>query len=147
MRYFEDFAEGQVFELGETTVSEEEILAFARKFDPQPFHIDPEAARRSMYKGLIASGWHTGSIYMGLMVRNLLLDSSSLGSAGIDELRWLKPVRPGDRLRARLTVTSVRPSSKRADRGTVFTQGEMLNQNGERVFFVRSSGMFGRRPG
>ena len=147
MRYFEDFAEGQVFELGETTVSEEEILAFARKFDPQPFHIDPEAARRSMYKGLIASGWHTGSIYMGLMVRNLLLDSSSLGSAGIDELRWLNPVRPGDRLRARLTVTSVRPSSKRADRGTVFTQGEMLNQNGERVFFVRSSGMFGRRPG
>lgn len=146
MRYYEDFAEGQVYELGEAKVSEAEILEFARKFDPQPFHIDPEAARRSMYGGLIASGWHTASLYMGLMVRNLLKDASSLGSAGIDELRWLKPVRPGDTLRARLTVTSVRPSSKRADRGTVFTQGEMFNQQGERVFFVRSSGMFGRRP-
>ena len=146
MRYYEDFDEGHVYELGEAKVSEAEILEFARKFDPQPFHIDPEAARRSMYGGLIASGWHTASLYMGLMVRNLLKDTSSLGSAGIDELRWLKPVRPGDTLRARLTVTSVRPSSKRADRGTVFTQGEMFNQQGERVFFVRSSGMFGRRP-
>lgn len=146
MRYFEDFGEGQVYELGETTVTEAEILEFARRFDPQPFHIDPEAARHSLYGGLIASGWHTGSIYMGLMVRHLLHESASLGSAGIDELRWLKPVRPGDRLRARLTVTSVRPSSKRADRGTVFTQGEMFNQNGDRVFFVRSSGMFARRP-
>jgi acyl dehydratase len=147
MRYFEDFAEGQVYELGEATVSEAEILEFAQRFDPQSFHIDREAAKRSMYGGLIASGWHTASIYMGLMVRNLLHDAASLGSAGIDELRWLKPVRPGDRLRARLTVTSVRPSSKRADRGTVFTLGEMSNQGGERVFFVRSSGMFGRRPG
>jgi acyl dehydratase len=146
MRYYEDFAEGQVYELGEAILSETEILEFARKFDPQPFHVDPEAAKRSMYGGLIASGWHTGSLYMSLMVRGLLRDSSSLGSAGIEELRWLKPVRPGDKLRARLTVTSVRPSSKRADRGTVFTLGEMFNQAGERVFFVRSSGMFGRRP-
>jgi acyl dehydratase len=146
MRYYEDFAEGQVHELGETTVSEAEILEFARKFDPQPFHVDREAAKRSMYGGLIASGWHTGSLFMGLMVRGLLLDSTSLGSAGIDELRWLKPVRPGDRLRARLTITSLRPSAKRADRGTVFTLGEMFNQDGERVFFVRSSGMFARRP-
>ena len=146
MRYYEDFTEGQVYELGEATVSEAEILEFARKFDPQSFHIDPGAAKRSMYGGLIASGWHTGSLFMGLMVRAVLQDSSSLGSAGIDEMRWLKPVRPGDRLRARLTITSVRPSSKRADRGTVFTLGEMFNQQGERVFFVRSSGMFARRP-
>jgi acyl dehydratase len=146
MRYFEDFAEGQVYELGEATVSEEEILEFARRFDPQPFHIDPEAAKQSMFGGLIASGWHTGAIYMSLMVRGLLRDSASLGSAGIDELRWLKPVRPGDTLRARMTVTSLRPSSKRADRGTVFNLGEAFNQHGERVFFVRSSGMFARRP-
>jgi acyl dehydratase len=146
MRYYEDFTEGQVCELGEATVSEAEILEFARKFDPQSFHIDPGAAKRSMYGGLIASGWHTGSLFMGLMVRAVLQDSSSLGSAGIDEMRWLKPVRPGDRLRARLTITSVRPSSKRADRGTVFTLGEMFDQQGERVFFVRSSGMFARRP-
>jgi acyl dehydratase len=147
MRYFEDFAAGQVYELGETIVSEPEVLEFARRFDPQPFHIDPAAAKRSMYGGLIASGWHTGSLFMGLMVRGLLHDAASLGSAGVDELRWLKPVRPGDTLRARLSVTSVRPSSKRADRGTVFTLGEMFNQQGERVFLVRSSGMFARRPG
>ncbi|HZX95184.1 MAG TPA: MaoC family dehydratase [Myxococcales bacterium] len=147
MRYFEDFAEGQVFELGEETVSEAEVLEFARRYDPQPFHVDPAAARKSMYGGLIASGWQTGSIYMGLLVRGLLQDAASLGSAGIDELRWLKPVRPGDKLRARLTVTSLKPSSKHADRGTVFNLGELFNQQGERVFFVRSSGMFARRPG
>jgi acyl dehydratase len=147
MRYFEDFAEGQVYELGEATVNEAEVLEFARRFDPQPFHVDREAAKRSMYGGLIASGWHTGSLFMSLMVRGLLHDAASLGSAGVDELRWLKPVRPGDTLRGRLTVTSLRPSSKRADRGTLFTLGEMFNQQGERVFFVRSSGMFARRPG
>ena len=147
MRYFEDFSEGQVFELGEDRVSEEEILAFARRFDPQSFHIDPEAARSSLYGGIIASGWQTSSIYMGLMVRGLLQESSSLGSAGIDELRWLKPVRPGDTLRARLTITAVKPSSRHPERGTVFTLGELFNQGGERVMFVRSSGMFGRRPG
>ncbi len=146
MRYFEDFAEGQVHELGEVTVSEAEILDFARRFDPQPFHVDREAAKRSIFGGLIASGWHTGSIYMGLLVRGLLLDSASLGSAGVDELRWLKPVRPGDTLRARMTVTSLRPSERHPERGTVYTLGEMFNQRGERVFFVRSSGMFGRRP-
>ena len=146
MRYFEDFAEGQVYDLGETTVTEEEILDFARRYDPQSFHIDRAAAKKSMYGGLIASGWHTGSLFMGLMVRGLLLDSTSLGSAGIDEMRWLKPVRPGDRLRARLTITSTRPSSKRTDRGTVFTLGELFNQLEECVFFVRSSGMFAQRP-
>ena len=146
MRYFEDFSEGQSIELGEASVSEAEILEFARRFDPQPFHVDPDAARKSMYGGLIASGWHTGSIYMGLLVSGLLRDSSSLGSAGIDELRWLKPVRPGDVLRGRVTVTSIKPSAKHPGRGTVFTLGELFNQSGERVMFVRSSGMFARRP-
>ena len=146
MRYFEDFTEGQVFELGEQRITEPEILEFARKYDPQSFHIDPEAARATMFGGLIASGWQTGSIYMGLLVRGLLADSKSLGSAGIDEMRWLKPVRPGDVLRARMTVTSLKPSSKHPDRGTVFTLGELFNQAGERVMFVRSSGMFSRRP-
>ena len=146
MRYFEDFSEGQVFDLGEDGISEAEILEFARRYDPQSFHIDPEAARGSLYGGLIASGWQTSSIYMGLMVRGLLKDSSSLGSAGIDELRWLKPVRPGDTLRARLTITSVKPSARHPERGTVFTLGELFNQTGERVMFVRSSGMFARRP-
>lgn len=146
MRYFEDFQEGQVFELGEQKITESEILEFARRYDPQPFHTDPEAARRTMFGGLIASGWQTGSIYMGLLVRGLLHDTASLGSGGIEELRWLKPVRPGDTLRARLTITSLKPSSKHPDRGTAFNLGELFNQHGERVFFVRSSGMFGRRP-
>jgi acyl dehydratase len=146
MRYFEDFKEGQVFELGEQQITEQEILEFARKYDPQPFHIDPVQASLSMYGGLIASGWQTGSIYMGLLVRGLLHDSASLGSAGIDELRWLKPVRPGDVLRARLTVTSLKPSAKHPDRGTVLNLGELFNQRGERVMFVRSSGMFAKRP-
>jgi acyl dehydratase len=146
MRYFEDFAEGEVHELGEASLSEAEIVEFARKYDPQPFHVDRAAAQHSMFGGLIASGWQTGSLYMGLLVRGILLDSSSLGSPGIDELRWLKPVRPGDVLRGRVTITSVRPSSTNPNRGTVGTYGELFNQNGERVFFVRSSGMFARRP-
>ena len=146
MRYFEDFSEDQVFELGEEPITEAEILEFARRYDPQSFHLDAEAARGSLYGGLIASGWQTGSIYMGMMVRGLLKDSASLGSAGIDELRWQKPVRPGDRLRARVTITSVKPSAKHPERGTILTLGELFNQTGERVMFVRSSGMFARRP-
>src|SRR5437667_2655497 len=145
MRYFEDFAEGQVYELGEASISEAEILEFARKYDPQPFHVDQAAAQHSMFRGLIASGWQTASMYMGLLVRGLLLDSASLGSAGVDELRWLKPVRPGDVLKARLTVTSVKLSQKHPNRGTVFTLGELFNQHGERVMLIRSSGMFAKR--
>src|SRR6267378_2334586 len=131
MRYFEDFAEGQVYDLGELRVSEPEIVEFARKYDPQ-------AAQRSIFGGLIASGWHTGSMYMGLLVRGLLQQSATLGSPGVDEMRWLKPVRGGDLLRGRVTITSVKPSSKHADRGTVGTLGELFNEQGERVFFVRS---------
>jgi len=144
-RYFEDFVAGETVELGSVVFTEAEIIDFARAYDPQPMHTDPEAARGSIYGGLIASGWHTGSIYMSLLVRGLLRESASLGSAGIDELRWLKPVRPGDTLRARLTVTSLKPSAKHADRGTVFNLGELFNQHGEKVMFVRSSGMFARK--
>ncbi len=146
MRYLEDFSEGQVFELGEETVRKQDILEFARRFDAQPFHIDPEAAKRSIYGGLIASGWHTGSLFMGLLVRGLLHDVASLGASGLDELRWLKPVRPDDTLRARLTVLAVRPSTKHADRGVLTCQGEMFNQRGERVLFVHWPAMIARRP-
>src|SRR5437870_9009940 len=111
MRYLEDFREGQVFELGKETIGEEEILQFARRFDAQPFHVDPEAARRSIYGGLIASGWHTASFFMGLLVRGLLHDVASMGAGGIDDMRWLKPVRPDDTLRGRLTVLGQRPST------------------------------------
>ena len=145
MRHLEDFKEGQVFELGEETISEQEILDFARRFDAQPFHVDREAAKASIYGGLIASGWHTASFFMGLLVRGLLHDVASLGAGGIDELRWLKPVRPGDTLRARLSVVGTRPSTKHADRGLITCVGEMFNQHGERVLLIRWSAMIARR--
>jgi len=147
MRYLEDFSEGQVFELGEETVSEAEVLEFARRYDAQPFHVDAEAAKKSMYGGLIASGWHTASIFMGLLVRGLLYEVASLGAGGIDEMKWLKPVRPGDRLRARLTILGRRPSTKHSDRGLLNCLGEMFNQDGERVLSIRWSAMIARRPG
>jgi acyl dehydratase len=146
MRYLEDFEEGQVFELGEDTIREQEILEFARRFDAQPFHTDPEAARESMYGGLIASGWHTASFFMALLVRGLLHDVASMGAGGIDELRWPKPVRPGDRLRARLTIVGTRPM-KHPERGLVTCVGEMFNQEDERVLLLHWSAMIGRRPG
>lgn len=128
MRYFEDFAEGQVYELGEATVNEAEILEFARRFDPQPFHIDPAAAKRSMYGGLIASGWHTAGIAMRLIVDHYLPRAASLASPGIDELRWPTPVRPGDKLRLRTTIVAARRSRSKPDRGLVRTQAELINQ-------------------
>jgi acyl dehydratase len=146
MRYLDDFQAGQVTELGEIAVSEEEIVAFARRYDPQPFHVDREAGARSIYGGLIASGWHTASLFMGLLVRGALQDVASLGSGGLDELRWLKPVRPGDKLRGRFTVLSIKPSEKRPDRGTIVGLGELFNQDGERVFFVRWPALLGRKP-
>src|SRR5512146_2075241 len=118
-RYFEDFQVGQVIEMGPRKVSREEIIRFAEKFDPQPFHIDDEAARATMFGGLIASGWHTMSMTMRMMVDGFIGDSRSLGSAGIDELRWLKPVRPDDVLHLHMEVTEVLPSKSKPDRGTV----------------------------
>lgn len=145
MRYLEDFSEGQVFELGEETIREQEIIDFARRFDAQPFHVDAEAAKSSIYGGLIASGWHTGSLFMGMLVRGLLHEVASLGAGGLDELRWLKPVRPGDTLRGRLTVLGKRPSSKHRDRGLLTCLGELFNQHGERVLMIRWSAMIARR--
>ena len=109
--YFEDFEPGTVFDLGERMLSKEEILTFAREYDPQPFHTDEQSAADSAFGGLIASGWHTAAIFMRLYVDAVLSRSASMGSPGVEELRWLKPVRPGDTLRARLTVLDSVPSS------------------------------------
>ena len=146
MRYFEDFNPGDTFELGEIAVTEAEVLEFARRYDPQPFHIDHDAAARSMFGGLIASGWHTASLYMGLLVRGLLHDVASLGAGGLDELRWLKPVRPGDVLRARFTIVSKKVSERHPTRGTFLNRGEMFNQKGECVMTLRWPALVGRRP-
>ena len=113
---FDDFEPGQVYELGSKVVTEDEIVAFARQFDPQPFHLDPEAAKDSVFGGLIASGWHTGAMWMRLYVDSLLGGGSGQGSSGIEELRWLAPVRPGDTLSGRLTVLEATASESHPDR-------------------------------
>ncbi len=146
-RFFEDFEPGQVYELGSRTVTEADIIAFAREWDPQPFHTDPEAAAESVFGGLIASGWHTGAMWMRLYVDSLLGGPASQGSPGIEELRWLAPVRPGDTLHGRLTVLETRPSERRPGRGTVRIRGEMENQEGVTVLSLVSRGHFTRRGG
>ena len=143
--YFEDFQVGQVYELGSYTVSEEQILTFAREFDPQPFHVDSVLAAESIYGGIIASGLHTASIFMRLLYDGLLCRSASMGSPGQDELRWLRPVRPGDTLTARGTVEELIPSKSKPDRGLVRKSYEVLNQHGEKVMTMRGLGMFSRR--
>jgi acyl dehydratase len=143
--YWEDLTAGETVDIGSYTISAEEIIAFAKQFDPQPFHVDPEKAKESIYGGLIASGWHTCSIAMRLMCDAYVNYAASMGSPGLEEVRWLKPVRPGDTLRATRTIEESRPTSK-PDRGLVLTRWDMYNQKGEHVLTMRGYGLFGRRP-
>lgn len=144
--FLEDFHEGQVREFGHHVVTREEIIDFASKYDPQPFHTDESAAAKSMYGGLIASGWLTCSLAMRMVCDDYLLRAASLGSPGVDQIRWLKPVRPGDVLRLRITTREVRPSQSKPDRGIVRSGWEMLNQRDEVVLTIDGMGMFRRRP-
>ena len=146
VRYWEDFKPGQVIELGSRTIDKDSILGFAREFDPQPFHTDEEAARRTIFGGLIASGWHTGSLSMRLFYDGLIKDVVSLGSPGFDELRWVKPVRPGDTLSARFTVLECIASRSKPDRGVIRALLETRNQQGEVVMSITAVNIFGRRP-
>jgi len=145
-RYFEDFKVGDVVEAGSRTVTKEEVLAFAREFDPQPFHVDEQAATQSIYGGLIASGWHSGSMLMRMFYEAVFRDAASMGSPGIDELRWLKPVRPGDTLSFRATVLEATPSRSKPDRGLIKTYCELLNQHGEIVMSLKPINFIRRRP-
>ena len=146
--YWEDLHAGQTIELGSVTVEREEVLAFARQYDPQPFHLDDEAAARSMFGRLSASGWHTCAMAMGLMVRGFLHESSSLGSPGLEKIQWLRPVYPGDTLTLRQTITEARPMASRPEVGLIRSLWEMFNQDGEQVLRMDGWGMFGRRaPG
>jgi acyl dehydratase len=129
-RYFEDYQAGAVYEYGYVTVDEDELLAFARRFDPQPMHADPEYAAAGPFGGPIASGWHTCGMFMRLFADHYLSHVASLASPGVDELRWATPVRPGDRLLLRTEITETRRSRSKADRGLVFTYAELLNQDG-----------------
>ena len=144
--YFEDFPVGETLEIGRHTITEAEILEFARRYDPQPFHVDADTARTSIYGGLIASGWQTCAIAMRVMCDAYLLDAASMGSPGMEEIRWLKPVRPGDTLIIRRTIEEARPTSK-IDRGLVLTRWDIYNQRDEHVLMMRGYGLFGRKPG
>lgn len=146
--YWEDFPPGDTMEMGSHTFTEEEIIAFARQFDPQPFHIDPAAAKNSFFKGLIASGWHTCAIAMRLMVDKYVARSASLGSPGLDNIRWLAPVRAGDTITYRRVITAARASGSKPAIGLVHSRWEALNQRGEKVMTMEGWGMFRRRhPG
>jgi acyl dehydratase len=142
--HFEHFEPGQTFEFGGHTITAEEIVEFATRFDPQDFHVDEQAALTGPFGGLIASGWHTSAIFMRMYVDALLKDAVSMGSPGVEEIRWLVPVRPGDTLRGRATILEATPSAKRADRGTIRSQLELLNQRDEVVMTMVARGLFGR---
>jgi len=127
---FEDFVPGTVRTFGKMLVKEEEIIEFARRYDPQVFHIDPVAARKTPFGGLVASGWHTAAMAMRLIVEHRFSQVAGAGSPGVDEVRWLKPVRPGDELSVRMTVLEARRSESKPDRGIVGSLVEVLNQDG-----------------
>ncbi len=144
--YWEDFRVGDVLAMGSHMFGEDEIIAFARQYDPQPFHIDPVAAKDSSFKGLIASGWHTVVIAMRLTVQSYLTRSVSLGSPGVENVRWLAPVRPGDTISYRRVVLEARPSESKPGMGLVRSRVEAHNQNGHVVMTFEGWGMFGRPP-
>jgi acyl dehydratase len=135
-RYLEDYVPGTSAEFGSARVTEEEIRMFAERYDPQPFHIDPQAAAATPYGGLIASGWQTAAIAMRMVVDHYIDGETSLGSPGIGALRWRLPVRPGDELHVRARVTGNRPSESKPDRGVAILEVEVLNQNGEVVMSI-----------
>ena len=145
MLSYEDLQVGTTTDIGEHTFTSDEIIQFAKQFDPQPFHIDEEAAKTSPFGGLIASGWHTCSVMMGMLVRRIPNGQMSMGSPGIDEIRWLKPVRAGDTIRMTNSILDKRISASRPDRGIVSTQWEGINQANETVVIVRSKVIIGLR--
>jgi acyl dehydratase len=141
-RWFEDYEPGSVHEFGSIRVEEDEVLAFGRRFDPQPFHTDPAAAAETEYGGLIASGWHTAGLMMRLYSDHYLSKVATLVSPGVDDLRWLQPVRPGDELSLRVTVAEARRLRSKPDRGLVRSDVEVLNQRGEVVMTLSALNFF-----
>ena len=146
MRYLEDFEPGQQFGSGSVTVDAEQIKAFAKQFDPQPFHLDDDAARASFFQGLAASGWHTAALTMRLLVEGELSIAGGIVGAGADEFRWPRPVRPGDTLTVRSEVLEVRPSKSRPEQGLVKVRSTTLNQKGEPVQVFVANLVVPRRP-
>jgi acyl dehydratase len=144
--YFDDYAPGTTFDCGSVSVDEAEIISFAKTFDPQALHVDPEAAARGPFGGLVASGWHTSALVMRQLVEHYLAGAASLGSPGLDEIRWPYPVRPGDTLRVRATVVEARRSLSKPDRGIVRTMAEAMNQDNRPVMRATAINFFRVRP-
>ena len=132
-RYLEDFAAGQTFGSGQLRIEKERAKTFAAEFDPQPFHLDEEAAANTIFRGLAASGWHTAAVTMRLLVDSEFKPAGGIVGAGFDELRWPRPVRPGDVLRVESEVLEVKPSKSRPEQGLIKVRTTTLNQNGEAV--------------
>ena len=145
-RYFEDYVEGDVHRFGTIVVEADEVIAFAKRFDPQTMHTDPKAAKSGPFGGLIASGWHTAGLMMRLYVEHYLTHVASLASPGLDELRWLKPVRPGDTLSVRVTVLTTVPSRSKSDRGAVTSFVEVINQTDEVAMTLNVLNIIAKRP-
>ena len=143
---FDDYTLGQRFDLGATSVSEAEIIAFARQYDPQPFHVDPAAAALSPFGGVVASGWQTASFCMRLLVDGLLSRTATLGSPGVDALRWLRPLRPGDTVHLRAVVSAMRPSESKPDRGVITLRLEAYNQRDEMLLSMEGVNFVRRAP-
>ena len=145
-RYLEDFAVGQVFNSARTRVDKEQIVAFAKQFDPQPFHLDEEAAQKSPFQGLAASGWHTAGMTMRMMVDGEFKPAGGILGVGFDELSWPRPVRPGDELHAKSEILEVRPSKSRPDRGMIRVRTTTYNQKDEPVMAFTGNLLVPRRP-
>jgi len=146
LRHFDDYLPGASCDCGSVSVSEVEIISFATQFDPQPFHVDPEAAARGPFGGLIASGWHTAALVMRQIVDHYLSAEASLGSPGLDEMRWPEPVRPGDTLRVRVAVVEARRSASKPDRGILKSLIEAVNQDGRTVMRATATNFLRVRP-
>ncbi len=147
MNYFEDFHIGDTFDLGPLTVTAEEIIAFANQFDPQYFHIDPQRAKDSIFGGWVASAWHAGALFMRMFFDEVLSKTNSIGSPGLDQIRWLQPVRPNDTLHGRFTIIDARVSKSRPTIGILRSNGELFNQHNELLMTVIGIHFVGRRSG
>ncbi len=145
-RYLEDYSVGEVVEANGVSLSESDILDFALRYDPQPFHLDREAAQRSIFGGLIASGWQTGALALRMLIQAGLIGKGSMGSPGLDDVRFLKPVRPGDTLYAKARIESLRESASKPDRGIVLVQYWVENHTGETVMTFKANQLIAKRP-
>jgi acyl dehydratase len=144
-RYWEDFSPGQIADCGSRLVTREEIIAFAAEYDPQPMHLDEQAARGTLLGGLVASGWHSCCILMRMLSDDFIGQADFLGAPGVEEVKWLAPVRPGERIAARATVLETRPSRSRSDMGFVKFRFELIDAAGKPLLALIVSPMFGRR--